>query len=768
MKKIISVILFSNLLMFVNAANIISESPKLPAYKNSKLSVEKRINDLLSRMTLEEKIAQMSAIRLGEGDEVFKTSGKYSIDNIRAKMGTRGIGHFSCPTTDMSAAMSVKAANEIQKVAIEETRLGIPTIIDEEALHGCNGRGSTSYPQSIALSCTWDLTLMGQIGDAIGKETLSRGVRQVLSPVLDLARDSRHGRVEETYGEDPFLAAKFGVEYIKGVQKNGLICTPKHFVANFVGEGGREAGNIAITEREMREIHMVPYKAAVLEGGTKSMMVAYNAYDGTPCTSNHWLLTDVLRNEWDFKGFTVSDWSGINHMMDTQKTAQSLGEAAMLASKAGLDVDLPRSRAFSNLSKMVKDGKMDESSIDINVKRVLRVKFELGLFENPYIDENLTTQLNGSDEFKQLARNAARESIVLLKNKNNILPLKFKNIAVIGPNADKLQLGGFSARNVKGVTPIEGIRSIFGNNAHISYSKGCELTGADKTGFEQAIKTAQQADVTVLVMGGQNGTKGVSKGQTGGEMRDRVDLKLFGVQEDLIQEISALGKPVVIVLIDGRPSTMLNWIDKVDGVIMMFYGGQEGGNALAEILKGTVNPSGKLSMTFPRHTGQLPMPLLHRPYGREGGINEYPEMPDNNLDPTLDNRYYPLFPFGYGLSYTSYKYGKIKLSKKEVGKDENIHFTVDVSNTGNIDGAEIVQVYLTDLYCRISQSKRILKTFQRINIAAGETKTVEFTLPNSNFSFLNEKLKPEVEAGEFDLFVGTNCMEGVSERFNVK
>lgn len=558
--------------------------------------------------------------------------------------------------------------------------------------------------------------------------------------------------MEETYGEDAYLAARFGVEYIKGVQKNGVICSPKHFLANFVGDGGRDAGNIPLSERELRELHMVPYKAAVMEAGVKSMMAAYNAIDGVPCSANHWLLTEVLRDEWGFNGFVVSDWSGVNHAVGAHKVASSLGEAAILCSKAGLDVDLPRIKSYQQLIQLVKEGKIEEKSIDTNVRRILRAKFEAGLFEKPYIDEKLAPKLEDAPQFRNLARKAAQESIVLLKNNNHVLPLSAKRIAVIGPNANTLQLGGYSALNVKGATPLEGIRNIFGKQSEISYAKGCDLIGNDKSGFAEAMQTAKQADICILVMGG-------SWGITGGETQDRSNLDLMGVQEELIQEIAQLGKPTIVVLVDGRPVTMQKWINKVDGIVMMFFAGEEGGNALAEILSGKVNPSGKLTVTFPIQTGDLPMCLYHRPYGREGRHVDYGKLPAN--------RYCYTYPFGYGLSYTTYQYSNIKLAKDKLSQDENVEVSVDITNTGKMDGDEIVQVYLTDLFCRISQSEKKLKAFQRIHIPTGQTRTVRFTLPYSDLSFLNEKLQSEVEAGEFELFIGTSSQEGINTHFSV-
>lgn len=730
-------------------------------YKDPNFSIEQRVDDLLKRMTVEEKVYQMCALRLGEGDEIFQTSGEYTIDLIRKEFGAYGIGNVSCPTTDRFAEHSVKTINEIQRVAVEETRLGIPVLVNDEALHGVKGKGANSYPQSIALSSTWNLSLMREVADAIGRETHSRGITQVLSPTLDLARDPRHGRVEETYGEDPGLAALFGVEFIKGVQGQGVICSPKHFIANFVAPGGREAGNIALSERELREIHLVPYEAAVKQAGVKSLMAAYNAIDGVPCHANYWLLTDVLRGEWGFTGFTVSDWSGVNHTHGYHRIASSWEESAVLCSKAGLDVDLPRMRSYKLLIHAIKSGKIKESDIDVNVRRILRVKFELGLFENPYVKEKDAAKLQNAPEFRSLARKAARQSIILLKNENQVLPLNYKKIAVVGPNADVLQLGGYSAAGVKGNTPLQGIREVFKGTSEILYAKGCGLRQNDYSGFDEAISVAGQADATVLIMGGSNGV-------TGGETQDRIDLDLMGVQEELIKRVSALGKPVVVVLVDGRPVTMMNWVDEVDGVVMMFYAGEEGGSALGEVLAGKVNPSGKLTVTIPRYTGQLPMPLLSRPHGRESSFAEFPSI--KRSDPVIakHNRYYPLYPFGYGLSYTSFRYSGLQLSEKEVKRGGEVVVSVDVTNEGTVDGDEIVQLYLTDLYCRISQPQKKLQGFQRVSIPAGETRRLTFTLTGKNMSFLNERFEEEVGDGEFEVFVGKNCMEGLLEKFVVK
>lgn len=754
--RIVNILIFSIIL----SNSIYGKNNKL--YKNPTVPIERRVENLLKQMTIEEKVYQLCALRLGDGDEIFKTSGNYSIDYIQDQMGTHGVGHISAATSDMYALKAVKTANEIQRIAIEKTRLGIPTMINDEALHGIKGDGATCYPQAIALSCTWNTDLMAEIATAIGIETKSRGIRQVLSPVLDLARDPRHGRMEETFGEDPLLAARFGVAFIKNIQAQGIVCTPKHFLANFVGEGGRDSKSITISERELREIHMIPYKAAVMEGGAKSIMAAYNSIDGIPCHANKWLLNNILRKEWGFTGYTVSDWGGIGHLYGMHRVVNSIQEAAILGVKSGLDVDLPRIKNYITLIESVKKGQIKESEIDENVRRILRVKFEIGLFDAPYVNEEKAAELQDAPQFKTLSHKAARQSIVLLKNENNILPLKAGKIAVIGPNANKLQLGGYSARKVKGDTPLSAIKKEFGENSEIFYAEGCKLTGSDKSGFEAALEAAKKSDKVVLVMGGEYYV-------TGGETLDRVDMNLMGVQEELIKEIIALNKPTVVVLNDGRPSTISNWVDKVDGVIMMFFAGEEGGTALAEILSGKVNPSGKLSVTFPRNTGQLPMPLLNRPYGREGNFAEYPELRKESPESFVRNyRYYPLFPFGYGLSYSSFKYAEPILSDTYISKNQSIHLKIDITNESERDGDEIVQLYLSDLVCRISQPQRRLIDFKRVSIPAKTTKTVDFKIPYESLAFLNEKYQAEVEPGKFELFIGCNSLKGFAKIITAK
>lgn len=730
---------------------------KVP-YKDASLSIEERVEDLLKRMTIEEKVYQMCAIRLGEGDEIFKTSGKYNPSFVKEQMGSHGIGHVSCPTSDMDASNSVKTINAIQKIAVENTRLGIPVIVNDEALHGIKGKGATSYPQAIALSCTWDLELMGRIGKAIGEEAADRGIRQVLSPTLDLARDPRHGRMEETYGEDPLLAGLFGKEYIKGVQSHGIICSPKHFVANFVGEGGRDSKNISISERELREIHLLPFQMAIKEAKAKSIMAAYNAIDGIPCHANRWLLTDILRDEWGFKGYTVSDWSGVPHICNMHHATSSIEEAAIRASISGLDVDLPRIKTFKTLIESVKKNKIAEKDIDENVRRILRTKFELGLFESPYIKEKSKKEQNIPEKYRSLALEAAEKSIVMLKN-DGILPIKeVSTIAVIGPNADKLQLGGYSSIGVTGPTPYKAIAKEFSGKT-ILYAKGCNLKDSDRSGFKEAIETAKKSDICIMVMGGQDWV-------TGGETNDRTTLKLMGVQEELIENIANLNKPIIVVLIDGRPVKMTKWKDKVNGIFMMFYGGEEGGTALAEILSGKVNPSGKLTVTIPQNVGQLPMPLMNRPYGREGNFADSPL--NNDIPYRKTNRYNPLYPFGYGLSYSTFKYSDIEMSKESLSSTDTLHVSIDITNASSTEGDEIIQLYLTDECCRISPYTRVLKQFHRINLKAGQTKTVTFDIPYKEFSFLNESFIPEVESGFHEIFIGRNSLDGTSEKVELK
>ena len=741
-------------------ATINAQAPK-PGILPKTDVIEKKVNTLVAKMTLEEKVYQINMMCFGAGKNIAENAGLSGMDifkkegiKIASDFEANGIGSIARLPWDLDIRTGVDMINMLQRHSKEKTRLGIPLLVTNAGLHGLGVKGMTSFPQSIAMAATFNPALMEEVANVIGKETRSFGVRQLLSPVLDLGREPRHGRVEETFGEDPFLAARMGVAYIRGVQSNGVICTPKHFLANYIGDGGREGVNVNISERELRETHMVPYEAAVREANALGVMTAYNAINGVSCSANPWLLTTVLRKEWGFQGIVVSDASSVNYVHLRHKHADTKGGAAALCLKAGLDVDLPRVNYYKELINEVKAGRLSIEVVNESVRRILRLKFRLGLFDDPYTDLNEIERIADAPEHRKLALTAARQSIVLLKNNESVLPLNpnLKKIAVIGPNADVLSLGGYSAAGIKGNTPLAGLKNILGKDVTVKYAKGCGLVGDDTSGIAEAVKTAMESDICILFMGGAYGT-------TGGESSERATLELLGVQELLIEKVSETGKPVVVVLLDGRPVVMNRWIKKVAGVVMAFYLGEEGGNALAEILTGKINPSGKLPITFPMFTGQVPLTYDYRPYGREGGYVEIPAK---------DDRYVPQFPFGFGLSYTTYRYSKLSCTPEKTKEGVRVKVKVDVTNTGANGGDEVVQLYLSNNLGPVTQPVQRLKAFSRIHLETKEMKTVEFILETKDLSFLNEQLKPELGSGTYSVRVGSDCLHGLVETFKLK
>jgi len=736
-----------------------SEKNQNPVYLNKNTPIEKRVEDLLNRMTLEEKANQMVAFGdfqtidifiieegrfdFGRMEEILFNSifenGKFSVKKAKKEIG-KGLGQLSTVGRYCTPKNGAERANEIQKFAKEHTRLGIPIIIHDECLHGLMALHSTSYPQAIGLASTWDDALMEEIAIAIGKETKSRGIRQCLSPTINIARDPRCGRTEETYGEDPYLTTRMAVAFVKGVQSQGVIATPKHYVANFVGIGGRDSNEIQLSERILREIYFPAFKACVKQANVLSIMAAYNSLDGIPCSSNKWLLTDVLRKEWGFKGIVVSDYYSIPGIYDKHKTAENKAEAAKQAAEAGLDVELPHPGCYLELVDLVEKGLMSIESINKCVRRILWVKFWVGLFDDPYVDPAYAEQICDCNEHRLLALKAAQKSIVLLKNNKNILPLEkdIKSIAVIGPNANERRLGGYSGKEIKVVTPLEGIKNRAPKNLTINYAQGCDVTNKSKNGFKDAVSIAQASDVVVLFMGNSDKTEG--------ESRDRSNLDLPGVQEELIQEICNTGTPVIVVLISGSVVTMGKWIDRVQAVIEAWYPGEEGGNAIADILFGNCNPGGRLPITFAKTTGQLPLYYNHKPSGR---VDDYVDLRGEQAQ----------FPFGYGLSYTTFKFGKPRLEKSSIHKHESTSVFVDVTNTGNVAGDEVVQMYIRDKVSSVSRPVKELKGFKRISLKPGESKTVALTISPAHLSCININMEDTVEAGDFEIMVGNSSRD---------
>jgi len=761
--------------VIINTAAFAQNTAKLPLYKNPKAPVEIRIKDLLSRMTVEEKVGQIS-MPLGwpmytkNGNEVhvseaFKNSLKEEYTGmlwatLRADPWTK-----KTLANGLNPELAAKATNAIQKYAIENTRLGIPVLLSEEAPHGHMAIGTTVFPTSIGQGSTFDPELIQKMAAAIAEETRLQGGHVGYGPVLDLAREPRWSRVEETYGEDQVLNSRMGEAMVKGFQgKNinsgvNVVATLKHFAAYGAPEGGHNGSSINVGLRSLHQFYLPPFKAAV-KAGALSVMTAYNSIDGIPCSSNEMLLKDILRKDWGFKGFVVSDLNSISGLKANHHIAESGAEAAELSINAGLDADLSGFGYGKALLAAIKSGKVSSQVLDTAVSRVLRIKFNMGLFEKPYVNPQLAKQKVRSAEKVALARQVARESIILLKNQDKLLPLSksLKTLAVIGPNADQFynQIGDYSAPQSEGnvVTVLQGIKNKLGNNTKINYVKGCAIRDTTSSNIEEAVSVAKKADAVVIVLGGSSARDfkteyietGAAKIQAGGnqlsdmesgEGYDRATLDLLGDQIKLLKAVVKIGKPVVLVLIKGRPLN-LNWAaEHVPAILDAWYPGQEGGNAIADVLFGDYNPAGRLPISVPKSVGQLPVYYNAR----------FPEKHDY-----IEMDAKPLYSFGYGLSYTTFGYQNLQI-KYENGSTT---VTFDLTNTGNLDGEEVVQLYLRMKTSSVVLPTKQLKQFKRIALKAGEQKNLTFVLNKDDLEIYNAQMKWAVEAGEYMVMVSSS------------
>jgi len=745
---------------------------KVPDYKNPSLPVERRVADLLSRMTLEEKVAQLTCL-WGNRPQVnpqtdFSTDRGDFSPTKAAEVMKYGIGQIARQRERKDPRGGAKFANDVQKWLLENTRLGIPAILHDEILHGHMAKGSTSFPQPIALATTWDPEFITRVFTAGALETRARGSQQVLGPNLDLARDARWGRTEETYGEDPYLTSRMAVAIVKalqgpgpGVDRNHVIATAKHFTAHGQPESGTNIGPINVSERALREYYLPSFKAAVTEAGIMSVMPSYNEIDGVPSHANKWLLQKLLRDEWGFKGHVVSDYYAIPQMMDLHHLAADKATTAKLAIESGVDAETPDPDSFPTLIQLVKDGKVSEATIDQAVARNLRAKFLLGLFENPYVDVERAVQVTNSAEHRALAAEAARRSITLLKNENNLLPLNLsalKSIAVIGPNAATVHLGGYSDEPGRGVSVLQGIKDKVAGRVRVSYAEGCRITkeggdwfadratlsdpAEDQKLIAEAVAVAKSAEVALLVLGSNEDTN--KEGWADTHLGDRDSLDLVGRQNDLVKAVLETGKPTIVLLINSGPLSINYIAEKVPAILEGFYLGQETGVGVADVLFGDYNPGGKLTISFPRSVGQLPLYYNRKPTARRGYLFANKE---------------PLFPFGFGLSYTTFAYSNLKINPARINATDNAKVSVTVTNTGKRAGDEIVQLYIRDLVSSVTRPIMELKDFRRISLAPGESKTVEFTITPDKLSFLDMNMKSIVEPGWFDIMVGTSSVK---------
>jgi len=882
MKKKTLLIDLAVLALLATAASCMNED-SAPAYKNPHLSVDERVEDLLGRMTLEEKFWQMIML---PGNDMESPE-----DKEKFKEGIFGLAYEAAEAIDSAGAegnsiaiATARRNNRVQKFFVEETRLGIPVIFYNEALHGLDQEGATAFPQSIALAATWDTTLVGELGRAVSEEVRTRGIRDILSPVVNIASDVRWGRTEETYGEDPLLSSRIGVAYVSAFERNGVITTPKHYAAN-VGDGGRDSYPINFNERMLREIYLPPFKACFETAGARSVMTAYNSWDGTACSANSYLLRDILKKELGFKGFVISDAGAAGGINELHMTAKGFDGAARQAITGGLDVFFQTDYNHWELFyPAFEKGLIDIRDIDDAVRRVLRAKFELGLFENPYADETAAGIANNSADKRETCRKAARESFVLLKNENEVLPIdksKIRSIALIGGEMKAARLGGYSGPGCNKISIYDGItKYLEGSGIKVNYAFGADYrwsefqavssdclsyegktgvhgvyynndrfegepavirqdgsidfrwtlyspepdkipydcysaewtgnlkapkSGTYKLGIEgndgyrlwigdelfidnwekksygtivkaftfqqgkeypirleyhetsgnawlkmvwnaeqsgtpwqvhiaEAVNAARNSDIAVVAVGIHEG-----------EFQDRALLSLPGKQAELINAVKAAGRPVVVLLVGGSAITFSGWADNVSSVLDIWYPGETGGLAVADVLFGDCSPSGKLPITFPVHEGQLPLVYNHRPTGRG---DDYCNLTGQ-----------PLFPFGYGLSYTEFEYSNLTFSDKTMKKDDKITVSFDLKNSGKRAGAEVVQLYVRDVLCSVSQPVKQLKDFKKIMLEPGESSRVEFEIDADKLKMLDGNLKWTVEPGDFRIMIGSSSTD---------
>lgn len=752
-----------------------------PDYKNPRLPVERRVADLLSRMTLEEKVAQLVCLwgerpQVGPQTDFSADRGAFSVEKAAAVMKD-GIGQIARQRERKDPREAAVFANAVQKWLVEKTRLGIPAIFHDEILHGLMAPKGTSFPTPIALASTWDPDFIHRVFTAGALETRARGSHFVLGPNLDLAREPRWGRTEETYGEDPYLVSRMGVAVIKALQGPGpgvdnahVIATAKHFAAHGQPEAGTNIAPVNVSERLLREYFFQSFEAAVKEGGVMSVMASYNEIDGVPSHANRWLLEKVLRQEWGFDGMIASDYYGIPQLESLHHVAADKAEAARLAIEAGVDAELPDPDCFKLLVQLVREGKVSEALVDRAVARNLRAKFLLGLFENPYVDPDRAARVTDSTEHRELAAEAARRSITLLKNDNNLLPLdrsKIKSIAVIGPNAARAHLGGYTDPNpARSVSVLEGVTKKAGAGVRVSYAEGCKITKeggdwwadtshlsdpeADARLIVEAVEAAKRADVALLVVGGNEDTN--KEGWADSHLGDRDSLELVGRQNELVKAVVATGKPTVVLLINSGPLSVNYIAENVPAILEGFYLGEETGTGVADVLFGDYNPAGKLAVSFPRTVGQLPIYYNYKPTARRGYLYTSKE---------------PLFPFGFGLSYTTYEYSDLKVSPSRIGPGGSAQVSVTVRNTGRRAGDEIVQLYIRDLVSSVTRPVKELKDFRRITLAPGEARTVTFTITPDKLAFYNLNMERVVEPGWFDIMVGTSSVKYQTAKLEV-
>jgi beta-glucosidase len=734
-------------------------------------------------MSLEEKAAQMMCMWQQKNQTLVDAQGKF--DLVKAKVAFKkghGLGQVGRPSDSgappsepwkgQTAHGMAELTNAIQEFFLEHSRLGIPVIFHEECLHGHAARDATSFCQPIGLGATFNPQLVEALFTMAAYEARVRGTHQALTPVVDVARDPRWGRVEETYGEDPYLNTQLGMAAVRGFQgdcsfkgKKRVIATLKHFAAHGQPESGINCAPVNVSERLLRETFLRPFKDAIQKAGAISVMASYNEIDGVPSHANKWLLRDVLRKEWGFKGFVVSDYYAIwelGYRPDTHGhfIARDNKHACQLAVEAGVNIELPEPDCYLHLVELVRKGVLKEKQLDELVAPMLFWKFKLGLFDAPYVDPDEAERVVGCDEHRELALQAARETITLLKNENNLAPLdpsRLKSVAVIGPNAHRRLLGGYSGLPKHNVTLLEGIKARLGDGVNVLYAEGCKITlcgswqqdevvpsdpEEDQRQIAEAVEVAKQAEVIVLALGGNEQTSREGWGLK--HLGDRASLNLLGRQEALVRAMVETGKPVIVFLFNGRPLSINYLAQNVPVIFECWYLGQECGGAVAEVLFGDYNPGGKLPITIPRSAGHLPAFYNYKPSARRG---------------YLFDEVSPLFPFGFGLSYTTFSFENVRLAKKRIKRNGSTQVLVDVTNTGQREGTEVVQMYIRDRISSVTRPVKELKGFRKVSLQAGEKRTVALDITPESIAFYDVNMKYVVEPGEFDVMVGNSSRD---------
>ncbi len=721
-------------------------------YQNPALSPEQRANDLIDRMTLEEKVFQLRS--------QMKFMQEYNDRDFRVG-NVRNIGHFMHrdAKVPVTAGACAEAINADTRKSIEASRWGIPVLQHGEALHGAQWGSATCFPQSIGMAAAFDDEFYFRVGQVVTKELRAVGVRQGLAPVVNISRDPRWGRTEESYGEDVFLSSRMGVAYVKALEQGGVIATPKHFADNY-SDGGHDSYASDNSWRVLRETFLEPFRACIVEGGARSIMAAYNSIDGVPCHNNSVLLIDILRGEWGFKGFVVSDYSGVNGVFKAHKVAESFPDAQAQCFNAGLDVDLPR--GYPDLLELVQNGRISEKQIDESLHRVLACKFDLGLFDDPFVDVAEADQIVRCPEHKQLALDAARKVMTLLKNENDILPLsdsKIERLGLFGPAANVLSLGDYSGpyggwKGDDAPTPYQALaKRLEGKTEVVLHQPGTDVVSLAKTCdvaiFFGSIREGEGHDRSLLVLPSK--PVSAAKSLDNAMIVEDTEAPVIDLdQEKMIAELAASGTKSVVVLQNGSTVDVRNWIDKVDALLEAWYPGEQGAIAIAETLFGDNNPGGRLPFTWARHAGQLPIYYNIKPSGRGYAYN--------------DDDGKPMFPFGFGLSYTSFEYSTLVLPSG-VGKDGTAEISFTLKNTGKVKGDEVVQLYIHDELASVVRPVRELKAFKRVTLEPGESREIVLSLSYHSFGLWNRDLEFVVEPGEFKVFIGKHAadtqLEGV-------